>query len=116
MGGALLGSTLDAATIGSIIADGTGGMPGFGDRLTSEEIAGLATFTAALAAGDTSTTAPGATTSAAGGTGIPEAQGPPGQGGGTSWLTVMLAALAALVVGVVVGGLLFRSARRVFRS
>ena len=116
VGGALLGSTLDAAAIGSIIADGTGGMPGFGDRLSSEEIAGLADYTVALAAGDTSTTTPGATTSTAGGSGIPGAQGPPSQEAGTSWLTVMLAALVALMVGVVVGGLLFRSARHVFRS
>jgi len=112
VGGAIRGSDLDAAGLLSVIRDGFGTMPAFGDRLSEEDIAALAEYTETVAAGGVTTTIAGND-----GSGGPVAHG--GTDDGTSpqpWWKITLAVFLALVVAAGFGLLLVRSAREVFRS
>ena len=112
VGGAIRGSGFGAAALRTLIRDGYGTMPGFGDRLGEADVAALAEFTATLASG-------GATTTLApdDGSAGPVAHGGGDAGtGGASWWKIALAIFLALAAAAGFGMLLVRSARQVFRS
>ncbi len=91
-GPALVGTQLDSAGLIAIIADGAGGMPGYGSQLSSTEIEDLAVLIMAMGQGhqepgDTTTTSGAAVT-----TTRPEASDDPDQGVAARTLGIILLA------------------------